>query len=695
MPRTGGTITRQTRRDLGQYYTPQSVAACMVHAGLFGDLESEDSPGDHPLERADDRSDRQSAPREVCPQALNVCVNAPGPGRLPTVLDPACGDGAFLLEAFDQLESWFTKYTSSQPLRGNTNGNPARGMRKTNASIGETLALSEKLCIVRDHLFGVDIDPAAIGDLRQALLARIAPELRQEDDVRRVLKCNFRVGNALTGPAFHEIPDSTPHGAGAIDWNAAFPHIRDAGGFDVILGNPPYRRELYAKELFEEIAATPLGRKWRQARMDLWYYFLHRSLDLLRPGGRLSFIVNSYWTASSGASRLIRRIEREAILEEIVVLGKTPLFTDVAGQHLIFRLRKRASNGSSAAPHNCRILDLSRGGIADHLRPVDDSQPMKSCSSSPAAAAVEMAGTESGPLQYELTPAEMFQHGRLLLGRPDPLVAKLRGLRLLEDEYDIRQGMAENPPCISARHRREFGPQFVVDEGVFVLSADEMQKLDLSAVEARLLRPYFATSALGRYRLPERPTHHVLYLTRHTAPSLEPVPHIARHLSRFRVILERRRETQRGTVAWWQLHWPRDERIFAEPSVLSVQMGREPQFVYAEAPAFVGFSVNVALPRSGDAMSPAALTGVLNSNVAARWFAVFAKRRGVRLEINGGALRQFPLPQRNLSLEAELAVLVSQRQHVERTFPNGGPCSPGAKLDRRIDELVEDLYGLI
>ncbi|MFO1019598.1 MAG: Eco57I restriction-modification methylase domain-containing protein [Planctomycetales bacterium] len=76
---------------------------------------------------------------------------------------------------------------------------------------------------------------------------------------------------------------------------------RRQGGFDLIIGNPPYRREKDAKEQFEEIAGTPLGKKWRQARMDLWYYFLHRSLDLLHPMGLLCFVVNSYWTHSRGA----------------------------------------------------------------------------------------------------------------------------------------------------------------------------------------------------------------------------------------------------------------------------------------------------------------------------------------------------------------------------------------------------------
>src|SRR6185503_6653749 len=87
-----------------------------------------------------------------------------------------------------------------------------------------------------------------------------------------------------------------------INWPTAFPNVAAAGGFDLVIGNPPYLRERDSKREFDRIAHSPLGKRWRTARMDLWHYFLHRGLDLLKPGGRLSFIVNSYWTSSTAAA---------------------------------------------------------------------------------------------------------------------------------------------------------------------------------------------------------------------------------------------------------------------------------------------------------------------------------------------------------------------------------------------------------
>jgi adenine-specific DNA-methyltransferase len=160
---------------------------------------------------------------------------------------------------------------------------------------------------------------------------------------------------------------------------------------------------------------------------------------------------------------------------------------------------------------------------------------------------------------------------------------------------------------------------------------------------------------------------------------------IAAHLARFRPILERRREVQLGRCAWWHLHWPRDEEIFVQPKVLSVQMGKRPQFAFCRRPAFVGFSVNLVLPPSRPACSLEVLTGILNSDFAFGWFDRHAKRRGVNLEINAHVLRQFPLPARDERLEVQIAELVLARQIATDETRQ-------AQLEQEIESLVRQLY---
>ncbi len=589
MDDTISTISRMTaaqRREWGSFYTPSPIVNFMAESCLRGALRQR--------------------------------------GR---ILDPACGDGMFLIGAAQELAS------------------------------GRRLRAAGRLEIVRRRLFGVDVDSAAIADARRRLSAWIAPhndELAAE--ANRVLGANLRVGNSLIGADF----TASSAADDGFCWRNAFPHVADAGGFDLVLGNPPYRRELAAKTLFDTIADTPLGRQWRQPRMDLWYYFLHRGLDLLKPDGRLCFIVNSYWTASRGAVKMIERLQRETTLEEVLLLGNRKIFDGVAGRHMILRLRK------SIRRRSCRVVSLEN----------PDREFPRSHRDVDSVAEV-----------HEIEQADLDTAGRLTLSPSPGHAAVFDDCRRLGDEFDTAQGMAENPPRINRRLAAAFDGAYEIGEGVFVLTHEEVGGLHLNSNERRLLRPYFETSALDRFAVPGRASHQVLYLTRDTAPSLERLPNISRHLSRFRRILERRRETRAGHNAWWHLHWPRRERIFTEPAVLSLQMGRVPRFVFAAAPTYVGFSVNLILEKSPGGLSLEALTGILNSAVAADWFARHAKRRGVNLELNLNVLRQFPLPPRDERRERQLAKLVDARQA-------NGPPARCAQQEARIDKIVAGLYGI-
>ncbi len=626
-----------TPRELGSIYTPRSIAHRIVGACL---------------ERW------SSTTRTASHQSQGQC----------RVLDPACGDGAFLLEIFDELCRRYSDETGTQ----------LQALDRAGLGDGPEF----RLHVVRNHLFGADIDPPAVAALQARLLERISATGELAALARAVVESNIRCGDSLAGsdfspkngrqPAFGSpISSEVPEPLSAIDWRRDFPAAAAAGGFDVVVGNPPYLRERNAKPLFDSLAITDLGRQWREARMDLWYYFVHRSLDLLRPGGILSFIVNSYWMSSRGASRLIDRLECETTFEEIELFSNAVVFKAVAGRHMIFRLHKRdlsptkQPHTDGRAGQTCRIVISPRPATG---RPRKNAKP----------------STEERLKEYAVPLAELFQNGRLVVAPADPAQSVFQNRSMLGEHFGTRQGMAENPPAINCRLAREFPGHYTIGEGVFVLHAEEIERLHLSAAEKTLLRPYYETTAIGRYRIVDEPTHAVLYLTHRTAPRLDDLPNIAAHLERFRPILERRRETRAGKCAWWCLHWPRAEEIFNCPRILSVQMGERPQFAFPEHPTYVGFSINLILTGPTSGVSLDALTAILNSDLAQSWFERHAKRRGVHLEINAHLLQQFPLPGRDESVELRLGNLVRARQRAAES-----DCDD---IESEIEESVRQLY---
>ncbi|HCF57775.1 MAG TPA: hypothetical protein DFS52_07245, partial [Myxococcales bacterium] len=502
----------------------------------------------------------------------------------PAILDPACGEGVFLVSAFRRLLE----------LTRDAQADPAR--------------------LLRQSLFGLDLDPRAVESTRAALAAEATCDPRS-------LAANVRCGNALVDRNHdHATAGGDPGRLAKLrpfdwgDFDSGFGAVLARGGFDLILGNPPYRRERGYKAQLDEVASSDFGRRFRRPRMDLWYFFLHRSLELLRPGGRLCFVVSSYWTSGAGAGALIGALKTQCRLEEIILLDAHKVFDGVQGQHLILLLTKAEPRG--------RIL----------VRRVPKHSTVQAC----------LEGSASF-VAYHKEPRELFAGRGLDLEVPSGLlIERLSRFTPLEQLGVIRQGIAENPAEVNRRTLERCGGPWSVGEGVFSLRPAELESLGLSPEESKLVRCYHDLGDLGRYRLASA-SRRLLYLTEETCPEIAAFPRIEAHLARFRPLTEARRETRLGRRAWWQLHWPREPWLWERDKLVVLQMARRPSFALARGAAYVPFSVNVFVPNPGHAELLPFLLGVLNSRLLWKWFRHHAKRRGVGLDLGCGVLREAPV----------------------------------------------------
>ena len=143
---------------------------------------------------------------------------------------------------------------------------------------------------------------------------------------------NIRCGNSLVEPPAPDGPPALvaafaalPAEACPFDWRAAFPAVFARGGFDVVIGNPPYvRQELLGpyKPYLAQRYATFSG------VADLYVYFYERGLELLAPDGKLSYIVTNKWLRAGYGEPLRRYFSARAEIEEILDFGHAPIFED-------------------------------------------------------------------------------------------------------------------------------------------------------------------------------------------------------------------------------------------------------------------------------------------------------------------------------------------------------------------------------
>lgn len=543
------------------------------------------------------------------------------------VLDPACGTGRFLLGTLDALLSAAQHY-------------------------GVESSLDSRLAILKQSVFGVDSDPWAISIAETALkfwLLESDTERLTNNQLGWLLRPleNLSCGNVLTTGSEHLA----------------------AASFDVVLGNPPYLRERDSKSVFDEIAATEFGGKYRTARMDLWYYFVHRGVELLRDGGQLSYIVNSYWTAGAGAEKVLQAFREEMRLVEITDLEDLPVFDGVTGKHMIFRAKKTADSSCT----RIRKPEVIRGSSAERFLREDHT-----C------------------VEYSKSPRDLFTPHGLDLSRPGANIApRFHQCSPLGDMGLIRQGIAENPASINHRTNERFGNPWQVGDGVFVISQAELEAMQLSTAERTLIRPYHQLKDLGRFYVAPKCSHHLIYSTKQTCPDIEPYNALNQHLAGYRQVMESRRETRDGNNRWWHLHWPRDESLWKTPKIVCLQMAERPSFAVARQDVYVSFSANVFVPQ-GVKESLDYIAAVLNSSVLRDWFETNAKRRGIGLDISGRVLRQAPIHRinfqdaREVELHERLAndakqmsEVVAQVRESDQTIRN---------LDARIDAAVSDLY---
>jgi len=306
------------------------------------------------------------------------------------VLDLACGSGAFLNAAFDRLSR----------EHGRTRGalDTLRGQQGDLFDPHPT--------VLRNCLFGVDRNGEAVEIAKLALWLKTA----EHGKALTALDENLVKGNSVVSD-----PALDPW---AVDWEQGSLGEKWTGGFDVILGNPPYVRQ----ELLTDYKAH-----WKthfetfEGTADLFVYFFERSIKLLRPGGRLGFIVSNKWLRGGYAGKLRALIAERCTVDVIVDFGHAPIFPDAAVHPVILTLRR----APPPPDHTVRVTRYPR----EHLR-----QELIATYVDTHAFSLPQASLDAGPWTLQHPDVDALLRRIQAAG---PALGSLDGLRPL---YGIKTG---------------------------------------------------------------------------------------------------------------------------------------------------------------------------------------------------------------------------------------------------------------
>lgn len=281
------------------------------------------------------------------------------------ILDPACGSGSFLLGAYQFLLDWHQESYQKNPSKWAKGKNP----RLYQISGGTwQLTLSERKRILLNNLYGVDIDPQAVEVTKLSLLLKVLeneqnlfPQLSLwKERVLPDLDNNIKCGNSLVSTDFYQgqqldlLDEETLYRINAFDWRTEFHEIMKAGGFDAVIGNPPYvRQELLGewKSYFIKHYRTYHG------VADLYVYFIEKGLSLLCQHGRFEIIVANKWIRANYGKPL-RQWLKQQHLTEITDFGDLPVFQKATTYPCILGIQKSTPQTSFPVTQ-VKTLDFS------------------------------------------------------------------------------------------------------------------------------------------------------------------------------------------------------------------------------------------------------------------------------------------------------------------------------------------------
>ena len=308
----------EVRKAGGVFYTPTFIVAYIV-ANTLGKL----LPGLHPQAAA----------------GLKI-------------VDPACGSGTFLLGAFDCLLAWHLKWYAD------ADNDPEKWVKnKVLAKVGNDYRLTpaKKKEILLNNIYGVDIDAQAVEVTKLSLLLKVVENAsgQLELGMQRILPDlgnNIKCGNSLVGEDYFEgkliVDNEERNRVNPFDWAAAFPEVFAQGGFDAVVGNPPYIR-IQAMQEWASEQVEYFKQKYKAAskgNYDIYVVFVEKVLSLLNAKGKLGFILpHKFFNAQYGAP-VRELISQGKHISKIVHFGDQQVFDGATTYTCLLFLNKQSQD---------------------------------------------------------------------------------------------------------------------------------------------------------------------------------------------------------------------------------------------------------------------------------------------------------------------------------------------------------------
>lgn len=453
--------------------------------------------------------------------------------RTVRVLDPACGSGSFLIEAFDVLDQFLAR-ESGQSHGANDVRDYARHLQ-----------------ILTSNIYGVDKDEQAVEVAQLNLLLKA---LHVPDKLPKLV--NIRQGDSLISGTPKELEEyfgADWQKRNPFNWNEQFRAVMEDGGFDVIVGNPPYVRiQTLPKddvEFFNKHYAAATG------NYDIYVLFVERALELLKPGGVFGMILPKKFFNTDYGKGLRKLIADAKTLWKVVDFGDAQVFEEATTYTCLLFLQRQANTQTAYV------------NAADWLRA--DSATTRIMPTNLAEHMIETASISEK--EWNFSPSESGALLERLSAFPEKLgdiVEKIaQGLVTSADQVYILEERAGSTKRLVSVHSRATEKTYRLEREVVVpllKGALDMRRYRIESVTRYVVFPYKDGSLISAKDFAAR------------------FPNCWAYLKENRKTLTDREHGKMEHEGWHGYVYPKNLKMFAQPKILTPAIANRASFSYDE-----------------------------------------------------------------------------------------------------------------
>ena len=429
-------------------------------------------------------------------------------------------------------------------------------------------------------------------------------------------------------------------------------------GFDIVIGNPPYVKEYVNRHAFDGFRETS---PYYIGKMDLWYGFACHGIDLLCQGGHLCLIAQNNWTTSTGAKKMRNKIVEDARVLQMLDFNTYMVFENADIQTMIMLFEKN----QTADNYEFDYRIMTEGATEEDMFALFNKQICRN-----TYIIQKFSRTKFANKVFTFSESEV-------------IFDKISENKVYLQDDEVAQGIVFPQDFLDKRGAAKLEDRFPIGSGIFGLSYDEKNKLNLTDNEKSIIKPYFSTEQIGRYYTIPSNSKWMIYTDSSfkRANSMDNYPHIKTHLDQFIDVFTSDNKP-------YGLHRCRKEKFFQGEKIISLRKCVErPCFSYSDFDCYVSqtfFSIKTSR------WNMKFLTGVLNSKLVAFWLRHKGKMQGANYQVDKVPLLGIPLPLIDLSLQQPIIDLVDEILTKKKLNPQADILD----LENSIDRLIYNLYGL-